>query len=81
MTTQSSSVRAEIVTEEYSTLNPFTYTQGAYSQPYKGIVHLSQRHFLTISFGLNHNSMVSLQDDPIWFSEGRNCNRKLAAFN
>ena len=81
MTTQFSSVRAEIVTEEYSTLNPFTYTQGACSQSYKGIEHVNQSHFLTIRVGLNHNIMVSLQDDPIWFSEGRNCNRKLAALN
>ena len=65
--TQSGSVRAEIVTEEFSTLNPLTYTQGASSQPYKCILHLNQSHFLTIRVGLNHNSMVSLQDDPIWF--------------
>ena len=38
-TTQSSSVRAEIVTEEFSTLNPFIYAQGTCSQPYKGNLH------------------------------------------
>ena len=49
-----------------------TYTQSAYSQPYKGILHLNQSHFLSIKIGLIHTSMVTLQDDPIWFSESRN---------
>ena len=41
------------------------------------ILHLNQSHFLTIRVDLNYNSMVSLQDDPISFSEGRNCIRKV----
>ena len=56
-----------------ATLNSLTYTQSACSQYYKDILHLNQSHFLNIRVDLNHNSMVSLQDDPISFSEGRNC--------
>ena len=40
-----------------------TYTQSACSQPYKGILHLNQSHFLSIKVGLIHTSMVTLQDD------------------
>ena len=58
-----------------------TYTQSVCSQPYKDILHLNQSHFLTIRVSLNHNGMVSLQDDPITFSEGRNCIRKVATMN
>ena len=36
---------------------------------------------MTLRLGLNHNSMVSLQDDPIWFSEGKICNQKVATLN
>ena len=50
-------------------MNPLTYTQSACSQHYKDILHLNQSHFLAIRIGLIHNSMVSLQDNPIWFSE------------
>ena len=60
-----------------ATLNPLTYTQSACSQHYKDILHLNQSHFLTIRVDLNHNSMVTLEDDPILFSEGRNCIRKI----
>ena len=65
-----------------ATLNSLTYTQSACSQHYKDILHLNQSHFLTSHFltirvDLNHNSMVTLEDDPIWFSEGRNCIRKV----
>ena len=63
MTTQSGSVRAENVAEEFSTLNPFTYVQGACSQPNKGIFLQKPSHFLTIMVDLNHNSMVSFQDN------------------
>ena len=55
------------------TLNQFICTQSACFLPYKGILNLNQSHFLTIRVSLNYNSMVSLQDDPISFSEGRNC--------
>ena len=58
-----------------------TYTQSVCSQPYKGILHLNQSPFLTVRVCLNHNNMVSLQDDTIWFSEGRNCIRKVATLN
>ena len=61
-----------------ATLNPFTCTQSACFQHYRDILNLNQSHFLTITVSLNHNSMVSLQDDPISFSEGRNCIRKVA---
>ena len=47
------------------------------SNPIKTFFHLNQSHFLTIRLGLNHNSMVSLQDDPIWSNEGRNCIQKV----
>ena len=61
-----------------ATLNPFTCTQSVCFQHYRDILNLNQSHFLTIKVSLNHNSMVSLQDDPISFSEGRNCIRKVA---
>ena len=64
-----------------ATLKPLTYTQSACSQHYRDILNLNQSHFLTIRVSLNHNSMVSLQDDPISFSEGRNCIRKVATLN
>ena len=54
-----------------ATMNPLT--QSACSQHYKDILHLNQSHFLSIKIGLIHNSMVSLQDNPIWFSERKNC--------
>ena len=55
-----------------ATLNSLTYTQSARSQHYKDILHINQSHFLTIRVDLNHNSMVTLEDDPISFSGGRN---------
>ena len=64
-----------------ATLKPLTYTQSACSQHYKDILNINQSHFLTIRVSLNHNSMVSLQEDPILFIEGRNCIGKVATLN
>ena len=62
-------------------MNSLTYTQSACSQNYRDILHLNQSHFLTIRVDLNHNSMVTLEEDPISFIEGRNYIRKVSTLN
>ena len=62
-------------------MNPLAYTQSVYSKPYNGILHLNQTHFLSIKIDVIYNSVDTLEGDPISFSEGRNCNRKVATLN